>query len=754
MRILLVSLTLLICTGSEAQKNCNHTIRGVVEDSSSGFRLDLSRIEYTAKKSSVETDDSGRFVIPNICRGPVELHISHLNCEHLHLTFYLQADTFLRIKIKHTDHLIKGISIEAKGNSGLSATQKDRLISASTLNIGNLMEQITGVSLLKTGFSTSKPIVNGLHSSRVIVLNNGIRQEGQNWGMEHAPEIDPYLATEIKLLKGPKALRYASDGIGGVVMVQSPDLFRQTAGKLNGEINEAFQSNGRGGSISAILGSANIGKLPIYWRVQGTLLKTGNFRTSSDFISNTGTQSFNFSGALGKKTRKSSTEIFYSQFRNQTGIYTGAQAGNLSDLNRAIASERPLIQSGFSYAMNRPYQNVNHQLIRLNRKQQINSLNSLESNLSWQYNHRQEFDIKRSASSFNGPDFDYYIQTLMADVNWTRTSFHGTNVNLGAYGLYQSNAYTGRYFIPGFYRNSEAIYFQTESGVGKYRIETGGRLDRQYLRAFIWQGNKQEIDSKEYLGASYSLRVSRNLKIGNFALIHGSSYRPPAPNELYSNGLHQGLASIEKGDASLIPERSFHQSLEYAFSGKNWGIETEIYNKYIHHFINLIPGKEPQLTIRGAFPVFVYTSTNARLNGWNLNLNKTLARHYKAELKVQLMNGSDLSNKRYLNQMPPYSFRLQLSRKIKEWQFSVSEKWVLRQFRYTDSSDYMPPPPTYSLLGVEIQFKPKLIRNKMTFVISADNLLNQNYRDYLNRMRYFYAEQGRNIHFKIKIPLS
>src|SRR5688500_19161669 len=70
------------------------------------------------------------------------------------------------------------------------------------LVISEALSKINGVTLLQTGSTISKPVIHGLHSSRILTIVNGVRQEGQQWGNEHAPEIDPFIADKLTVIKG------------------------------------------------------------------------------------------------------------------------------------------------------------------------------------------------------------------------------------------------------------------------------------------------------------------------------------------------------------------------------------------------------------------------------------------------------------------------------------------------------------------------------------------------------------------------
>lgn len=90
--------------------------------------------------------------------------------------------------------------------------------------LGESMKELTGVTTLTTGNSISKPVIHGMHSDRILILNNGIRQEGQQWGSEHAPEIDPFIANKLSVVKGAQSVRYGANAIGGVVLVEPANL--------------------------------------------------------------------------------------------------------------------------------------------------------------------------------------------------------------------------------------------------------------------------------------------------------------------------------------------------------------------------------------------------------------------------------------------------------------------------------------------------------------------------------------------------
>lgn len=753
----ILGLILFCIQSSLSAQNCTITLKGQVLDSSDNESLPKSNIEVIGtNKSNIFTDNKGQFIISNLCKGLNTIHVSHLNCEHLDVTLMIQSDTFITIYLKHNEQVFGNYTVKGNTSKSTQNTIDSRTIDKKKGNsISGLMTELGGVTLLQTGANISKPVVDGLHSNRVLIVNNGIRQEGQNWGMEHAPEIDAFLASDITLIKGAESLKYGSDGIGGVILIQSLSIFKQKTKLLSGEFNSVGQSNGRGGIVSAYIGSRLSEKLPIYWRIQGTLKNSGNYTVPHYYIANTGSREINYSAHIGLNLSVFKTELFYSDFRTKIGLYTGSQVGNLQDLNNAMQSSTPLVDADFERNIKRPFQQVRHQLLKLKNEWHLKKEHSIEAVFSYQNNHREEYDVLRSNASYNGPVFDYYINTYMGDVSWNRYNFHKSKLQFGLFGLRQSNAYTGRFFIPGFYQNGLAQYAIFKRVQTKNELEIGLRNDIKTFETYLWRGNLMHINSRKYFGPSYTIKWYRKINDHHtISLLHSYTWRAPSTNELFSNGLHQALASIEIGDSTFKKEQSFNVSAAHTLVMKQLTIESELFYKYINGFINLVPGNQSILTIRGAFPVFYYQQNNAELYGLNYKIKWLLTKKLLLTNKGNMMFGNDLSHHQYLNMMPPLMGHTSIEYDNKKYSIDINSDYVFKQYRYSDLSDFQAPPKGYILFGTNLNYNFNIKSQLIKTSISIYNLFNTSYRNYLNRMRYFIDEPGRNITFRIIIPLN
>src|SRR5690606_21950024 len=247
-----------------------------------------------------------------------------------------------------------------------------------------------------TGNTIGKPVIHGLYGNRIAVINNGLLQAGQQWGADHAPEIDPNSIDVITVVKSSDALAYGSQAIGGAVVVESGRIPDDP--HLHGAVGYAFRSNGRGHTLTGRLQRSS-GQHR--WRITGSFQRAGDMRTPDYFLTNSGARTagaslqWQYSPSLTTEHR-----LLYTLFDNHAGIFTGAHIGNLTDLAEAIGRDMPFrISDEFSYHIEAPQQRTSHHLIKYSGRKFLEERKSLEWMYGLQYNHRKEYDIRRGNQS-------------------------------------------------------------------------------------------------------------------------------------------------------------------------------------------------------------------------------------------------------------------------------------------------------------------------------------------------------------------
>ena len=215
-------LILLLSSIPSISQDCDNTLFGTVTDLHDGSLLVGATLIVIGTEQAVQTDLDGNFSISNLCNDSYSIQISHPFCLTKGFTIKVVGNTTKTFRLEHHLEELNEITIAGKAYSNKSKTifentiSKEELERFSSGTLGDALNSLSGVSSLNTGNTVVKPIINGLHSSRVVIINNGVRMEDQEWGAEHAPNIDVNSIGRLTLIKGAGALQYGGDAVGGV----------------------------------------------------------------------------------------------------------------------------------------------------------------------------------------------------------------------------------------------------------------------------------------------------------------------------------------------------------------------------------------------------------------------------------------------------------------------------------------------------------------------------------------------------------
>ncbi|HRG59385.1 MAG TPA: TonB-dependent receptor [Bacteroidia bacterium] len=772
MHKLILYALLLVPIYSLGQDNallCKFSIKGKVIDEHNNEALPFATVILKDAKLATISDSLGFFTFKNICAGRHLLVSSHLNCEDLQLEVNLVGDTEIVIKQEHHTKELHQITISAnrtvaQQSLNISSIGMKELESNTGKPLGEMLKEIVGVQSLQTGNNISKPIIHGLHSNRIIIMNNGVRQEGQQWGSEHGPEIDPFVADKISVIKGAAGVRYGPDAIGGVVLIE-PNSLRDSVG-YDALVHLGAASNGKQGTVSGIFNGCVKQIKGLNFRVQGTLKQGGNNNTPDYFLKNTGFKEKNFSAAMAYKRTYFGSEIFYSKFNSHLGILSAAHIGNLNDLEKAFQSKLPSDTAGFSYQIQRPNQNIVHDLFKWKSYLNFNKIGKIVYTFSRQQDNRSEFDkhVPRndSLAALNKPELNFIIHTLINELVYELQHFKKYFAQIGYMNMHQANSYDGRFFIPNFNNKGWGLFAIENYQYKKFFAELGVRYDERKQRVFLDSNGfiKQPLYSyKKYaglIGAGYHIK-GHDLKLNV-----GTGWRAPSVNELYANGVHHGAAAVEIGDENLIPETNVNVALWWGIKAvKKISGEAEIYQNVIQNFIYLIPVQPATQTIRGAFPTFKYMQVNAVIRGCDVHLKYQIYKTLKINLKGSYLYAINSDNNLRLTQMPQNliepsaTWEPQLN--INKWNhfyLKISYLIVAKGVSVSDDKDYLAPPHAYQLLNADAGVAFKVKKQNINLGIGISNALNTSYRAYLNRYRYFAEELGTNVILHLKIPIN
>lgn len=770
----------------------NYSIQGKIIDFHDKVPLREASIKignYTAI-----SDENGKFAFKNVKKGTYILTANHPDCETFSQTLVVDKDLEITINLEHHIEEIETITFQRthKTNASmiLKTLDQETISRNSTENLGNVLSNISGVGALKTGNNISKPIIHGLYGSRVLIINNGVKMAEQEWGVEHAPNVDINNFEHIDVIKGASALKYGSDAIGGVVVME-PGIFPKKD-TLKGEANLSGISNGRG--IGFDLNFLKTWENGWALKTNGGFKKSGDLHTPEYLLMNTGLQANSFNFTLQHNSFLQGISFDYSLTNQQIGIYRGSDLGNLEDFYKALTTDVPIYQRDFSYAIENPKQDVQHHLAKISAFKRFKDIGKISADYSFQYNHRKEFDVRRGELA-QIPSLDLELFTNQLNIN-DLIERQFWNLETGIDLAYQYNYSTpetqARRLVPNYSKYSGGVYSIFKYKISpKLNVEAGLRYDatkydaKKWYDLSTWENLYSESFSQFYVKTDGN-RVFSNpvLTYKNLSFNAGVQFRPSSgfdlkfnyanvgrtPNiaELFADGLHHSAAIIEVGNLGMKNEEGhqFNLNIDSKLNVLG-GLQISV-NPYLFltkNFITEVP-TGIQNTIRGVFPVWSYGQIDAKMYGidFDAGLNITPTINYKG--RFSYVYGQDLTNDQPLILMLPPNFANSLEFSKAEWRnfyFKVENQTFLHQNRFPDYNplihiyengvevektlDLSTPPPSYSLWSLQTGID---FGKHFSAGLKITNLFDANYKDYLNRLRFFSYEMGRNVILNLK----
>lgn len=779
-------------------QNCDYTLSGKVTDIHDGELLVGVTLTIANSEQSVQTGLDGLFSFSKLCNDTYYIQVSHPYCLTKGYKVKVFGNTNKSFKLEHHVEELNRITIEGKAFKNKSKTvlesslNEKELERFSTGSLGNALNSLSGVSSLNTGNSVVKPIINGLHSSRVVIINNGVRMEDQRWGVEHAPNIDINSVGNLILIKGAAALQYSGDATGGIIILEAPKVAVKDS--IYGQTSISGISNGRGISINSKITKSNLNGW--YSSIQGSFKRTGDTEASNYLLSNTGVFERNASIKLGFNRFDYGIEAYYSIYDNQLGILRASHLGGAQDQVRAISSPTPLVINDFTYDLNEPRQDVTHHLSRIMAFKELGKHGKLSFQYDYQQNNRLEYDIRRGDDRDKAA-LDLELITHTIQTNFENNKSNKIHIKSGIIGRYQKNypnPKTGiRRLIPDYTKYDLGVYAMIDTEVNESLIlEIGGRFDYTHMDVYkfyrnsFWESrNYDEIfpeivveefgtqiltqpklnfyNSSATLGTSYSFKDDYKL-LFNYSL----ASRAPNPSELFSEGLHHSASRIELGDLRFSSEIGHKFAITLQKNNKNYSFSIQPYINTINDFIVIEPVNVTE-TIRGNFQVWEYRQTNSQLIGVDIDASYPINEKLKLNHQFSLVKGYDRTRDEPLISMPPANFKNEIIYKNSEYnnlRISLNSNLVFRQNEFPNNNfevyipqtetyelvDFSTPPDAYHLLNFSssIDFKTSK-KTTLTAGLEISNILNTSYRNYLSRLRLYADDLGRNYLLTLKL---
>lgn len=740
-----------------------------------------------------DTGGDGRFSLRKLCPGPLALSLELQGYAPLARSLEIRRAgvTSVELELAASDSEVIVVEDKAPTPTDMRATA---VISGAALErtrgqaLAESLSEVPGVTQLRSGSGMAKPIVRGQYGRRLLILVDGVRHRAQEWGLDHAPEIDPFIADSLTVVRGAAGVRYGPDAIGGAVLIDPPELLRQPGTKA--EAHLIAMSNARGGSVAARLRSATA-KLPgLAWQLEGSFKRLAAPETPDYALDNTGVLEGALGATVGYRRGDAAYRLSYRRYQAELGVCSCLRMESADDFYAQLAKARPtgseLYQSDFE--IERPSQEVVHEQAMARASWDLEELGTITGTYAFQHDHRLEYEIVRDAVS--GPQFDFRLLTHDLDVAFQHYPLHLTDHlhlrgSAGVVGTAQVHYYSGLPLVPDHDSWGGGVYaierlvghdFELEAGVRYDALRRTASIERPDFLRLVRSG---QLGADACGGAAMADPVECGSTFHTVSASVGGLYqlsdawsakldlstasRPPNPDEQYLNGSAPTFPVVGLGKPDLGPETTYSASLTSSYQGARIAAEASAYANRISDYIYFAPAIDENgqpifdVLIRGTYPRFITKAVDAVFYGLDGGVQVTPAPWLEVGGQLSMVRARNTTDDSPLVFIPPDRLRGSLTYKAPAFAgfengfVTLSGTYVRRQHDYDLAADFAAPPKGYFLLGAELGAETKVAGQTIKVALAGQNLTDRRYRDYTSLLRYFADQPGLQLMLRVSL---
>jgi iron complex outermembrane receptor protein len=611
--------------------------------------------------------------------------------------------------------------------------------------ISNSISKLPGVSIISTGAGIGKPSIRGLSFNRVVVLNQGMRLENQQWGEEHGLALSSSGVNSVEVVKGPLYVLYGSDAMGGVLYIE-PEKY-STSDDLEIDYTGIYNSNYSGFSNNlGLKGSSE----NFSYMLRADITDNGNYSSPDGEIENTWFKQNDFKAGVAYQTEKFQSDLRFSMSETEVGIPHMEEGHDDHDDHDDHGED-----DHDDHGEEDHYQEINHTTLTWKNTFDMGNDHTLDITLGRQLNERKEFggheeeghddheeheeeghdDHEEHEGHEEGEaELDMELETTSIDIKLTMPQSDDLNLIIGTSLLNQENKNFGHEtLIPDAEKKDFGLF-----ALGQFDIDDtsqaliGVRYDNRSISS--------ESSSNDYSNFNGSLGFKKDFGNSTLRINLSSGFRAPDLIELYADGSHHGSFQYKKGNTNLEAEESLQTDLSYQINNDNSIVSFDLFYNDISDYIYLSPSSMFEDGLR----VYDYMQQDSKLYGGEIHLNKNTSidwLSYYTSIEyvfAESMDGEALPfiSPLTLNQVfnidfgNNYSVEIDFIAKAKQSRVSMFEE-------ETDG---------YSVLNLSGNYKTEFMTNDLNLFWRISNVFDKEYYDHLSRLKTAGIEEmGRNI---------
>lgn len=619
-------------------------------------------------------------------------------------------------------------------------------------NLVDAVGHLPGLSQISTGAGISKPVIRGLGYNRVVVVDQGIRQEGQQWGDEHGLEVDEEGVHSVEVLKGPASLMYGSDAIAGVMILHPEHPLEE--GTMQVKVGSQYQTNN--GLYDYRVGFAGNTK-GFVWNWHFLDKAAHCYKNKVDgYVPGSFFKERDIQGMLGINRGWGHSWLRFSRVSFTPGITEGELVGSDFD--------------GKSYSIVSPFQKVLHYKAISDNAWYFGD-GTLKAVIGYQQNYRREFEEEET------PELAMRLHTVNYDIKYLHSLPHDWKIATGVGGMWQRNINQGEeYLIPDHHLYDIGVFATAEWQYQKWHFSGGARFDNRHLKttSLTEEGVLRfESLSKNFTGITGSLGVVWNVTDRiNLRLNAARGFRAPTVSELSSNGVHEGSIQYEIGNPELKAEKSTQLDLGFDYTSHYVSLQASLFTNWIDDYIFL--ARLPYET--DGYRTYQYREGDARLMGGEVSVDVHPINPLHFENAFSYVRGVQLDQPdeaRNLPMMPApkwtsdirYEFPNFAKNHCRRTFLAFGMEYNFRQNKFYAVDNTETATPSYALFNLSAGMDLHIFgHNCIELTFSCQNLFDKAYQPHLSRLKYVdtgsltgrqgISAMGRNFCFKVSVPID
>ena len=729
------------------------TLTGNIKDATDGSNLIGVTVYVPELSEGTVTDADGNYTLSELPKRTLTLQISYVGHQTIIKTIDLSKETHANFVMKESNALINEVVV--KGVTGtvllkdastpIAVLTKKQIDGISSTNIIDAIAHQPGISQITTGSGISKPVIRGLGYNRIVTIDDGVRQEGQQWGDEHGIEVDPQRVGSVEVLKGPASLMYGSDAMAGVVILNPQPA--APVGQILGNVSSEYQTNNGLFGYSVNAKGNNSG---IVWSARWSDKMAHAYKDRADqYVLGSQYRERAAEGLVGVNRKWGYSHLTLDYYHITPGIVEGERGYS------------------HSYGASLPFQQVHHYKAVADNTFFLGS-GTLQTIIAYQQNRRQEYEERCDI-----PGLDFMLHTLNYDVRYKLPVNDHLNIATGLGGMWQRSLNKGdEYLIPAYRLFDIGVFATATYKAGPWTLSGGLRFDNRNLRGFAL---KDRFDSFQRsfngvtgsIGAVYAVNDKMNVRV-NMA----RGFRSPNLSELASNGVHEGTVQYELGNHRLDPEYSWQGDIGWDYTSSLLSASLSLFANYIDNYI--FTQKLEDVKTEG-YDTYQYVQGDARILGGEaiVDLHPVERLHFANTFSyVNSVQLHQPKESKYLPYTPAprwtSDLRYDLIRDGKtadNTYVAVQMECNLRQDHFYALNGTETATPSYTLFNILAGSDFRLHGRKIaSLYLSCNNVFDRIYQSHLSRLKYLDASpdngrqgiynMGRNITMKLVVPLE